>query len=133
MKSNDDEFVTLCINAREQARSLQEHKNDDNSEWLENIRFPVDSTEIDEFEKMFYEHNPDIEPQSKNNPLSGSKVTLPLGEALFEFVYADFDSLYKEVKVSLRMYEDIDLPNADNAFECMKILIYQMLTMKCWR
>ena len=114
MKSNDDEFVTLCINAREQARSLQEHKNDDNSEWLENIRFPVDSTEIDEFEKMFYEHNPDIEPQSKNNPLSGSKVTLPLGEALFEFVYADFDSLYKEVKVSLRMYEDIDLPNADN-------------------
>lgn len=95
MKSNDDEFVTLCINAREQARSLQEHKNDDNSEWLENIRFPVDSTEIDEFEKMFYEHNPDIEPQSKNNPLSGSKVTLPLGEALFEFVYADFDSLYK--------------------------------------
>lgn len=95
MKSNDDEFVTLCINSKDRARSIQAHSDDDNSEWLDNIRFPVDSTEIDEFEKMFYEHNPDIEPQQKNNPLSGCKVTLPLGEALFEFVYADFDSLYK--------------------------------------
>ena len=119
MKSNDDEFITLCMNAKEQVCSLQEHKNDDDSEWLDCIRFPVDSTEIDEFEKMFYEHNPDIEPQPKNNPLSGCKVTLPLGEALFEFVYADFDSLYKEVKVSLRMYEDIDLPNADNEMQDM--------------
>ena len=119
MKSNDDEFFMLCMNAKEQVCSLQEHKNDDDSEWLESIRFPVDSTEIDEFEKMIYEHNPDIEPQPKNNPLSGSKVTLPLGEALFEFVYADFDSLYEEVKVSLRMYEDMDLPNADNEVQEM--------------
>ena len=119
MKSNDDEFFMLCMNAKEQVCSLQEHKNDDDSEWLDCIRFPVDSTERDEFEKMFYHHNPDIEPQPKNNPLSGSKVTLPLGEALFEFVYADFDSLYEEVKVSLRMYEDMDLPNADNEVQEM--------------
>ena len=119
MKSNDDEFIMLCMNAKEQVCSLQEHKNDDDSEWLDCIRFPVDSTERDEFEKMFYHHNPDIEPQPKNNPLSGCKVTLPLGEALFEFVYTDFDSLYKEVKVSLRMYEDIDLPNADNEMQDM--------------
>ena len=76
MKSNDDEFVTLCINAREQACSLQEHSSDDNSEWLDSIRFPVDSTEIDEFEKLFYQQNPDIEPQPKNNPLSGCKVAI---------------------------------------------------------
>ncbi len=52
MKSNDDEFVTLCINSKDRARSIQAHSDDDNSEWLDNIRFPVDSTEIDEFEKM---------------------------------------------------------------------------------
>lgn len=37
-----------------------------------------------------------------------------MGEALFEFVYADFDSLYEEVKVCLCLYKDMDLPNADN-------------------
>lgn len=119
MKSNDDEFIMLCMNAKEQICSLQEHKNDDDSEWLDCIRFPVDSTERDEFEKMFYQQNPDIEPQPKNNPLSGSKVTLPLGEALFEFVYADFDSLYEEVKVCLCLYKDMDLPNADNEVQEM--------------
>lgn len=119
MKSNDDEFIMLCMNAKEQVCSLQNHKNDDDSEWLDCIRFPVDSTERDEFEKMFYHHNPDIEPQPKNNPLSGSKVTLLLGEALFEFVYADFDSLYEEVKVCLCLYKDIDLPNADNEVQEM--------------
>lgn len=119
MKSNDDEFIMLCMNAKEQVCSLQNHKNDDDSEWLDCIRFPVDSTERDEFEKMFYHQNPDIEPQSKNNPLSGSKVTLPLGEALFEFVYADFDSLYEEVKVCLCLYKDMDLPNADNEVQEM--------------
>ena len=119
MKSNDDEFIMLCMNAKEQVCSLQNHKNDDDSEWLDCIRFPVDSTERDEFEKMFYHHNPDIEPQPKNNPLSGSKVTLPLGEALFEFIYADFDSLYEEVKVCLCLYKDIDLPNADNEVQEM--------------
>ena len=119
IKSNDDEFIMLCMNAKEQVCSLQGHKNDDDSEWLDCIRFPVDSTERDEFEKMFYHHNPDIEPQPKNNPLSGSKVTLPLGEALFEFVYADFDSLYEEVKVCLCLYKDMDLPNADNEVQEM--------------
>lgn len=119
MKSNDDEFIMLCMNAKEQVCSLQNHKNDDDSEWLDCIRFPVDSTERDEFEKMFYQQNPDIRPQPKNNPLSGSKVTLPLGEALFEFVYADFDSLYEEVKVCLCLYKDIDLPNADNEVQEM--------------
>ncbi|MBR1481534.1 MAG: hypothetical protein IJ598_01045 [Ruminococcus sp.] len=119
MKSNDDEFIMLCMNAKEQVCSLQEHKNDDDSEWLDCIRFPVDSTERDEFEKMFYQQNPDIEPQPKNNPLSGSKVTLPLGETLFEFVYADFDSLYEEVKVCLCLYKDMDLPNADNEVQEM--------------
>ena len=118
MKSNDDEFIMICMNAKEQVCSLQNHKNDD-SEWLDCIRFPVDSTERDEFEKLFYHHNPDIEPQPKNNPLSGSKVTLPLGEALFEFVYADFDSLYEEVKVCLCLYKDMDLPNADNEVQEM--------------
>ena len=119
MKSNDDEFIMLCTNAKEQVCSLQEHKKDDDSEWLDCIRFPVDSTERDEFEKMFYQQNPDIKPQPKNNPLSGSKVTLPLGEALFEFVYADFDSLYEEVKVCLCLYKDMDLPNADNEVQEM--------------
>lgn len=119
MKSNDDEFIMLCMNAKEQVCFLQNHKNDDDSEWLDCIRFPVDSTERDEFEKMFYQQNPDIELQPKNNPLSGSKVTLPLGEALFEFVYADFDSLYEEVKVCLCLYKEMDLPNADNEVQEM--------------
>ena len=116
MKTNDDEFVALCIESKERTSSLQKSGTDDSSKWLESIRFPVDSTEIDEFEKLFYEQNPDILPQPKNNPLSGSKVTLPLGEALFEFIYADFDSLYKEVEVSLCIYSDknIELPDVDS-------------------
>ena len=131
MKSNDDEFITLCMTAKEQACSLQVQKNDDDSEWLDCIRFPIDSTERDEFEKMFYNQNPDINPQPKNNPLSGSKVTLPLGEALFEFIYADFDSLYSEVKVSLFLYKDIDLPNADSDMQEM-INRYQIYRNYKW-
>ena len=131
MKSNDDEFITLCMTAKEQACSLQVQKNDDDSEWLDCIRFPIDSTERDEFEKMFYHQNPDINPQPKNNPLSGSKVTLPLGEALFEFIYADFDSLYSEVKVSLFLYKDIDLPNADSDMQEM-INRYQIYRNYKW-
>ncbi len=131
MKSNDDEFITLCMTAKEQACSLQVQKNDDDSEWLDCIRFPIDSTERDEFEKMFYNQNPDINPQPKNNPLSGSKVTLPLGEALFEFIYADFDSLYNEVKISLFLYKDIDLPNADSDMQEM-INRYQIYRNYKW-
>jgi len=131
MKSNDDEFITLCMTAKEQVCSLQVQKNDDSSEWLDCIRFPIDSTERDEFEKMFYHQNPDINPQPKNNPLSGSKVTLPLGEALFEFIYADFDSLYSEVKVSLFLYKDIDLPNADSDMQEM-INRYQIYRNYKW-
>ena len=131
MKSNDDEFITLCMTAKEQACSLQVQKNDDDSEWLDCIRFPIDSTERDEFEKMFYHQNPDINPQPKNNPLSGSKVSLPLGEALFEFIYADFDSLYSEVKVSLFLYKDIDLPNADSDMQEM-INRYQIYRNYKW-
>ena len=131
MKSNDDEFITLCMTTKEQVCSLQVQKNDDDSEWLDCIRFPIDSTERDEFEKMFYHQNPDINPQPKNNPLSGSKVTLPLGEALFEFIYADFDSLYSEVKVSLFLYKDIDLPNADSDMQEM-INRYQIYRNYKW-
>lgn len=114
MKTNDDEFVALCIEAEEQMKPLQTNDTDDNSEWLDRIRFPVDSTEINEFERVFYERHPDIKPQQKNDPLSGSIVTVPLGEALFEFMYADFDSLYDEVKFRLYKYEEIELPNADS-------------------
>ena len=114
MKTNDDEFVALCIEAEEQMKPLQINSTDDNSEWLDCIRFPIDSQEIDEFERVFYEHHPDIKPQQKNNPLSGSIVTVPLGESLFEFVYADLDSLYNEVKFRLYKYEEIELPDADS-------------------
>ena len=114
MKTNDDEFVALCIEAEEQMKPLQTNSDDDNSEWLDRIRFPIDSKEIDEFERVFYERHPDIKPQQKNDPLSGSIVTVPLGEALFEFMYADFDSLYDEVKFRLYKYEEIELPDADS-------------------
>ena len=113
-KTNDDEFVALCVEAEEQMKPLPTNDTDDNSEWLNCIRFPVDSTEIDEFERVFYERHPDIKPQQKNDPLSGSIVTVPLGEALFEFMYADFDSLYDEVKFRLYKYEEIELPDADS-------------------
>lgn len=127
MKTADDEFVTLCIEAAEQMKSLQVHSVDNNSEFLDDIRFPIDSTEIDEFERVFYNQHPDMEPQQKNNPLSGSVITLPLGEALFEFVYADFDSLYKEVRAILCSYEDIELPNPDSDMQenINRFLIYR--------
>lgn len=114
MKTNDDEFVALCIEAEEQMKSLQTNDTDDNSEWLDRIRFPIDSKEINEFERVFYEQHPDIKPQQKNDPLSGSIVTVPLGEVLFEFVYADFDSLYNEVKFRLYKFEEIELPDANS-------------------
>lgn len=114
MKTTDDEFVALCIEAEEQMKPLQTNSTDDNSEWLDRVRFPVDSTEVDAFEKEFYKQHADIQPQQKNNPLSGSVVTVPFSEALFEFVYTDFDSLYDEVKFKLNKYEEIELPNADS-------------------
>ena len=114
MKTNDDEFIPLCIEAEEQMKPLQMDNTDDSLEWLDRIRFHVDSAEIDEFEKAFYEHHPDIKPQQKNNPLSGSVAAVPLGEALFEFMYADFDSLYDDVKLRLYKYDEIELPDVDN-------------------
>lgn len=42
MKTNDDEFVALCIEAEEQMKPLQANSDDDNSEWLDRIRFPID-------------------------------------------------------------------------------------------
>ena len=119
MKTNDDEFVALCIEAEEQMKSLQTNSTDDNSEWLDRIRFPIDSKEIDEFERVFYERHSDIKPQQKNDPLSGSIVTVPLGEALFEFMYADFDSLYDEVKLRLYKRRCLNL--------CTRILIRCMM------
>ncbi|MBQ9673033.1 MAG: hypothetical protein IJV39_00210 [Ruminococcus sp.] len=114
MKTNDDEFVALCIEAENQMKPLQINNADDNFEWMNCIRFPIDSADVDGFEKVFYEQHPDIEPQQKNNPLSGSVVTVPLGEALFEFMYADFDSLYDEVKFRLYKYDEIELPNVES-------------------
>ena len=114
MKTNDDEFVALCIEAEEQMKPLQTNSDDDNSEWLDRIRFPIDSKEINEFERVFYERHSDIKPQQKNDPLSGSIVTVPLGEALFEFMYADFDSLYDEVELRLYKYEEFELPDVDS-------------------
>ena len=117
MKTNDNEFVALCVEAEEQIKPLQTNGTDDNSEWLDRIRFPVDSTETDEFERVFYERHSDIKPQQKNNPLSGSIVTVPLGEALFEFMYADFDSLYDEVELRLYKYEEIELPDVESSMQ----------------
>ena len=65
MKTADDEFVTLCIEAGEQIKSLQVHSVDNYSDFLDEIRFSIDSTEIDEFERVFYNQHPDIEPQQK--------------------------------------------------------------------
>lgn len=98
-------------------KPLQSSVADDNTKWLNSIRFPIDSTDTDEFEKQFYKRHSDIEPQQKHNPLSGSVITMPLGEALFEFVYADFVSLYEEVKIRLYNHEEIELPTADSALK----------------
>lgn len=114
MKTTDDEFVSLCVEAEELMKPLQMNNADGNLEWVNYIRYPVESTEVDEFERVFYERHPDIQPQQKNDPLSGSVVTVPLGEALFEFVYADFDSLYDDVKFRLYKYEEIELPDVDS-------------------
>lgn len=130
MKTADDEFVALCIEAEEQMKPLQTNSADDNSEWLDRIRFPVNSSEIDEFEKAFYEHHPDIKPQQKNNPLSGSVVAVPLGESLFEFMYADFDSLYDEVKFILYKFEEIKLQDAESG---MQDNINQFLSYRAYK
>ena len=130
MKTNDDEFVALCIEAENQMKPLQTDSTDDNSELLNCIRFPIDSTEVEAFEKVFYEQHPDIKPQQKNNPLSGSVVTVPLGEALFEFIYADFDSLYDDVKLRLYKYEEIELPDVDSD---MQDNINQFLSYRAYK
>ena len=129
MKTNDDEFVALCIEAEELMKPLQTNDTDDDSKWLDCIRFPVNTTEIDEFENVFYEQHPDIKPQPKNNPLSGSVVTVPLGEALFEFMYADFDSLYDDVESKLYKYDEIELPDIDSD---MQDNINQFLTNRAY-
>ena len=67
-------------------------------EYLEyfKARYDIRRDDFKNYEDDFYEEHPDIEYEPLHNVLSGCSITIPLGEGILDFVYADFDSAYRD-------------------------------------
>ena len=61
-----------------------------------NARYDIHRDNFKNYEDKFYEEHPDIEYEPLHNVLSGCNITIPLGEGILDFVYADFDSAYRD-------------------------------------
>ena len=92
-------------------RFVSEHtpKEEDSKEYLENkiakqkqslaafeSRYKIESRHFEDYVETFYEEHPEITREPLHNILSGCNITMPLGEGILDFVYADFDSAYKD-------------------------------------
>ena len=56
----------------------------------------IERRHFEDYVETFYEEHPELTREPLHNVLSGCNITLPLGEGIIDFVYADFDSAYKD-------------------------------------
>ena len=61
-----------------------------------NARYDVERINFENDESNFYAEHPELQYVPLHNPLSGSDITIPLGEGILDFVYADFAPGYKD-------------------------------------
>ena len=59
-------------------------------------RFQINRHQFDQDVRDIYEENPDVQKEPLNNVLSGAEITLPVGEGLLDFLYADFEKPYRD-------------------------------------
>ena len=62
-----------------------------------NARYDIDRRNFENNESDFYAAHPDLQYVPLHNVLSGSEITIPLGEGILDFVYADFAPAFKDV------------------------------------
>ena len=85
------------------------HKEEDSKEYLESkiaeqrqslaafeSRYTIERRHFEDYVETFYEEHPELTREPLHNVLSGCNITMPLGEGILDFVYADFDSAYKD-------------------------------------
>ena len=85
------------------------HKEEDSKEYLESkiaeqrqslaafeSRYTIERRHFEDYVETFYEEHPELTCEPLHNVLSGCNITMPLGEGILDFVYADFDSAYKD-------------------------------------
>lgn len=59
-------------------------------------QFQINRHQFDQDVRDIYEENPDVQKEPLNNVLSGAEITLPVGEGLLDFLYADFQKPYRD-------------------------------------
>ena len=62
-----------------------------------NARYDIDRRNFENNESDFYAAHPELQYVPLHNVLSGSEITIPLGEGILDFVYADFAPAFKDV------------------------------------
>ena len=61
-----------------------------------NARYDIERMNFENVESNFYAGHPELQYVPLHNVLSGSDITMPLGEGILDFVYADFAPGYKD-------------------------------------
>lgn len=59
-------------------------------------RYKIERSQFKNYEEKFYAEHPELTYEPLHNVLSGCNITMPLGEGILDFIYADFDSAYKD-------------------------------------
>ena len=77
---------------------LQDRKQ--NEEVLASLqkKYRIDRRGFDAWAAAFYHMHPDEKEQPLNNVLSGARITLPIGEGILDFIYADFVPPFTQAK-----------------------------------
>lgn len=64
-----------------------------------NARYDIERINFENNESNFYSRHPELDYVPLHNVLSGSEITIPLGEGILDFVYADFAPAYKNASL----------------------------------
>ena len=95
--TNEDTKVLFEEDAVEKQRRLEYFKT----------RYSIDRRKAEDDEELFYSDHPDLPHAPFNNVLSGCEVTIPLGEGILDFVYADIDSAFRDTAAIYRLLYEL--------------------------
>ena len=72
-----------------------------------NARYDVERINFENDESNFYAGHPELQYVPLHNILSGSDITIPLGEGILDFVYADFAPGYKDASFMHELFYNL--------------------------
>lgn len=89
-------------------------------------RFLIDRTGLDAEREHFHQTHPKEKEQPLNNVLSGAKITLPIGEGILDFVYADFEPTFQKTKRAMALFWRLTPTDADKmSKQATELSVYQ--------